>query len=175
MTGHEAGVWKCCVTRWPTASRETAVVTTSADRSVRVWDPYSDKPLLAILDAHTHTTEDVTSVPVPQSPYPWLVTTSDDRSALVWDPRRAERPVGRMTGHQGLVTGVCALRRFPGDARVATAGKDNTVRVWDVRSPATEIARYPLFAAGNKVCVVSGSRLAVATARGLQIIDDPRI
>lgn len=175
MTGHEGGVWKCCITRWPTASRETAVVTTSADRTVRVWDPYSDSPLLAILDAHTQCTEDVTSVPVPHSPYPWLVTTADDGSALVWDPRQAERPVGRMTAHQSLVSSVCALARFPGDARVATAGKDNTVRIWDVRNPATEIARYPLFAAGNRVCVVSGSRLAVATARGLQIIDDPRI
>jgi WD40 repeat protein len=131
--------------------------------------------LLAILNAHTQATEDVTSVPVPQSPYPWLVTTSDDGSALVWDPRQAERPVSRMTGHQGLVTSVCALGRFPGDARVATTGKDNTVRIWDVRNPTTEIARYPLFAAGNRVCVVSGSRLAVATARGLQVIDDSRI
>lgn len=175
MTGHEAGVWKCCITRWPTASRETAVVTTSADHSVRVWDPYSDKPLLAILDAHTDVTIDVTSVALPQSPYPWLVTTSDDGRALVWDPQQAERPVGRMTGHQGVVTGVCAVGRFPGDARMATVGKDNTVRIWDARSPSTEIFKYPLFASGNRVCAVGGSRLAVATARGLQIIDDPRL
>jgi WD40 repeat protein len=174
MTGHEAGVWKCCVTRWPTASRETVVVTTSADQSVRVWDPYAQRPQLAILNAHTDVTVDVASVPVPQSPYPWIVTTSDDRNALVWDPRQAGRPVGRMTGHQGVVTGVCALERFPGDARVATASTDHTVRIWDVRSPSTEIARYPLFGSGNRVRVVSGSRLAVATARGLQIIDDPR-
>ncbi|MCL2090964.1 MAG: hypothetical protein FWH11_07045 [Micrococcales bacterium] len=99
-----------------------------ADRTVRLWDPATGRPVGDRLRGHDG--------PVVAAAFgqaggrTLLATASDDGTARLWDPASGE-PVGRP-----MVAPVLALAfgRVAGMALLATGGPDRTVRLW---APAT--------------------------------------
>src|SRR5262249_55001034 len=66
-----------------------------------------------------------------------IATASADRTAKVWDAASG-RPLLTLSGHlsdtftfEGVFSGVIDIVFSPGGTRLATAGMDGTVRVWD--------------------------------------------
>jgi ribosome assembly protein 4 len=57
-----------------------------------------------------------------------IVTGSDDFTLILWDPLNSDKPVSRMTGHQGLVNHVCFS---PDTFYLASASFDKSIKVWN--------------------------------------------
>jgi ribosome assembly protein 4 len=60
-----------------------------------------------------------------------LVTGSDDFTLILWDPLNSDKPVSRMTGHQGLVNHVCFS---PDTFYLASASFDKSIKIWNGHS-----------------------------------------
>jgi WD40 repeat protein len=88
------------------------------------------------------------------------------RSLSTWGESRT------IPGHTGEVTSVCWS---PDGKRLASAGRDGTIKVWD---PATGQEAMALQLGGDVVCIAwsrDGRKLASATADGaIQIWDASR-
>jgi WD40 repeat protein len=60
-----------------------------------------------------------------------IASAGDDGTVRLWEPSTST-PVGEpMTGHDGTVETVCALRGRAGVTLLATGGSDGTIRLWD--------------------------------------------
>jgi WD40 repeat protein len=100
------------------------LATASFDRSIRLWDVSTGKPLGKPLTGHA---EPVTCLAFsPDGKV--LASGSLDNSVKLWDPA---------TGHEratlfGHTSGVNALAFAPGGKALATAGFDRTARLWDL-------------------------------------------
>jgi WD40 repeat protein len=97
-----------------------------------------------------------------------LVTASEDGTARLWTA--LARPERALQGHKGPVT--CAV--FTADGRAAISGaKDGTIVVWDVATGAP-LDRLDLGASSDQPLALAlspdGTRLAVATARGVVLV-----
>jgi ribosome assembly protein 4 len=57
-----------------------------------------------------------------------LVTGSDDFTLILWDPLNSNKPITRMTGHQGLVNHVAFS---PDTFYIASASFDKCIKIWD--------------------------------------------
>ncbi|MGH3869617.1 MAG: trypsin-like peptidase domain-containing protein, partial [Pseudonocardiaceae bacterium] len=103
------------------------LATTSADRTVRLWDVASHQPLGQPLIGHTNAVNGVAFSPDGRL----LATTSRDRTVRLWDVA-SHQPLGApLIGHTNWVYGVA----FSPDGRLlATTSRDRTVRLWDVAS-----------------------------------------
>ena len=107
------------------------LATSSADRTVRLWDVSDrDRPrqLGQPLTGHTDTVNDLTFAPDGRT----LATTGTDATVRLWDVSDRDRPrqLGQpLTGHTGTVYDVA----FAPDGRtLATASDDQAVIWWDV-------------------------------------------
>jgi ribosome assembly protein 4 len=60
-----------------------------------------------------------------------IVTGSDDFTLILWDPLNSDKPVNRMTGHQGLVNHVCFS---PDTFYLASASFDKSIKIWNGHS-----------------------------------------
>ncbi len=57
-----------------------------------------------------------------------IVTGSDDNTLCIWEPEKSEKPIARLTGHQGVVNQVC----FSPDGRIiASASFDKSIKIWE--------------------------------------------
>jgi len=104
------------------------VVSGSDDRTVRVWDAATGRP---VGDPFTGHTDWVTAVAVGQLDGRTVVVSgSSDRTVRVWDAATG-RPVGDpFTGHTDYVNAV-AVGQLDGRTVVVSGSDDRTVRAWD--------------------------------------------
>src|SRR5271166_1909826 len=104
------------------------VVTVSDDKTARVWDADTGKPL-ASLQGHTQSVRSAAFSPDGKR----VVTVSDDKTARVWDANSG-KPLAPLQGHTVQVL-IAAFS--PDGKRVVTASADKTARVWDADSGKT--------------------------------------
>ncbi|MCL4215940.1 MAG: protein kinase [Candidatus Hydrogenedentes bacterium] len=98
------------------------VVTASADRTARIWDAATDRPVGEPMK-HEHEVYSAAFSPDGLS----IVTASADRTARIWDAATGT-PVGEPMKHEGAVY---SATFSPDGLWVVTASRDGTARVWD--------------------------------------------
>jgi WD40 repeat protein/serine/threonine protein kinase len=117
LSGHAARVLSA---RYSPDGRR--IVTSSADKSARVWDARTGAALI-IMNGHTDRVFDAAYSPDGTR----IVTGSHDRTARVWDAQTG-MPLLTLAGHGSRIDGV----RFSPDGRqIVTASWDKTARIWD--------------------------------------------
>jgi hypothetical protein len=90
--GHTDAVLDVAVLEWP-GRDHPVIVTCSADRTARVWDPADPGRELARFDGHTDAVFGVAVLEWPGRDHPVIVTCSGG-TARVWDPCQPERELG---------------------------------------------------------------------------------
>src|SRR5580704_12044201 len=98
------------------------VVTSSWDRTARVWDAETGKALIA-LSAHKFWVSSAAFSPDGSR----IVTASWDKTARVWDAKTGA-VLAILSGHTGPVN---SAMFSPDGSRVITTSNDNTERGWD--------------------------------------------
>ncbi|MCX6878945.1 MAG: WD40 repeat domain-containing protein [Verrucomicrobia bacterium] len=117
---HEAGVFRASFS--PDGTR---VVTASDDKTARVWDAASGKPVGEPMRHEAGVCSASFS-----SDGTRVVTASVDKTARVWDAASG-KPLGEPMRHEDPVT---SASFSPDGTRVVTACYDKTARVWDAAS-----------------------------------------
>jgi len=101
------------------------VVSTSGDKTLKVWDINSGREL-ATLAGHSDSVQGVAVTPDGQR----VVSASLDHTLKVWDINSG-RELTTLAGHSDYVNGVTVT---PDGQRVVSASYDNTLKVWDINS-----------------------------------------
>ncbi|TDD94258.1 hypothetical protein [Actinomadura rubrisoli] len=127
MAGHQANVNSVAFSH-----DGRTVVTTSHDRTARLWDAADPgrSAQLSVLSGHTSSVNAAAFRPDGRV----LVTAGWDRTARLWDVSDRRRPFGLSTlrKHTGQVNAVA----FSPDGRtVAAVSADRTATLWDVADP----------------------------------------
>ena len=100
------------------------IATAGADRTARIWDAATGRPLRTLTMPTDHPV-----MAVAFSPNGKLLATGGlDGAARIWDPATG-KVVHTLPGHPG---GVFAVAFSPNGKLLATAGKDRTARLWNV-------------------------------------------
>jgi WD40 repeat protein len=110
------------------------LVTTSADRTARVWDVATGRERL-VLRGHLRAVTSAEFSPDGR----WLVTASDDWTARVWDVATGREWL-TLRGHHGPVV---SATFSPDGRRVLTASADGTARLWPADPLEAAAARKP--------------------------------
>jgi WD40 repeat protein len=156
---------------WPGLDHPV-VITTSEDRTARIWDPQNPAHELARFEGHTESVTRATSLPWPGLDHAVIVTTSGDRTARIWDPQNPAQELARFEGHTEGLTGVATLA-WPGldQPVVITTSNDRTARIWDPHRSDRELAVLILFGEGRFVAALDETKLAIASSRGFLVFD----
>ena len=103
----------------------TRIVTASEDKTARVWDAKTGKPICAPLK-HAGGVESAAF----SADGTRIVTASRDQTARVWDAKTGQ-PLGEPLKHDGIVRGAS----FSADGtRIVTTSGEKAVRVWDAKT-----------------------------------------
>jgi WD40 repeat protein/energy-coupling factor transporter ATP-binding protein EcfA2 len=119
-----------------------------SDKTIRLWDIRTHKPLGAALTGHTDLVQSVAFSRDGRT----LASASLDRTVRLWDVRTRKQVGAPLTGHNGFVSSVA----FSRDGRTLASSDDRTMRLWDVRT------RKPL---GAPLTGHSGAMGSVAFSR----------
>jgi WD40 repeat protein len=103
----------------------THIVTTSWDKTARVWDAMHGQQIL-VLRGHLESVDSAAYSPDSAR----IVTASMDETARIWDAASG-RQIVVLRGHDGWVT---SAAYSPDSSRIVTASSDQTARVWDANS-----------------------------------------
>ena len=60
-----------------------------------------------------------------------VVSCSDDNTMFLWAPQEGDKPIARLTGHQGIIFGICIS---PDGTMLASCSADKSVKVWNALS-----------------------------------------
>jgi len=152
-----------------------AVVTASADGTVRVWDARTGQELNRLI-GHTGPVRVARFRVFPRSRAmkpgrsetvkPMLVATaSEDGTARIWDARQVELPFDRLVGNQAAVR--TAVYNWNG-TKLLTASADGTARIWDIKNT----KKTPIILEGHETSLTEaafnhdGTRVATASLDG---------
>ncbi|MBV9729938.1 MAG: TIR domain-containing protein [Pseudonocardiales bacterium] len=111
------------------------LATTSADRTVRLWnitDPGHPTALSPPLTGHTRTVGTVAFSPDGHT----LATTSDDQTVRLWNVTDPAHPTALGPPLSGHTNTVGTVAFSPDGHTLATGSADQTVRLWNVADPA---------------------------------------
>jgi eukaryotic-like serine/threonine-protein kinase len=111
----------------------TRIVSSSSDRTARIWDARSGVQL-AVLSGHG----DVVNTAAYSPDGTRIVTASNDKTVRIWDAHTGA-PLTVLRGHEDSVE---SARYSPDGTRIVTASDDKTVGIWDARS-GTRLAALP--------------------------------
>lgn len=107
------------------SNRELVFATGHANGRVRIWDPYSGRKLLELMD-HQEAVRDLAFAPDGSLR---LVTASLDRTIKVWDLRDDGNMFKTLKGHSNEVFWCCWS---PNGKLLASAGVGKSVIIWDM-------------------------------------------
>jgi WD40 repeat protein len=142
LSGHRGAVYSAVFS--PNGKR---IVTASTDKTARLWDAETGKPIGEPLSGHEGEVTSAAFSPDGKR----IVTSSSDKTVRLWDAETA-KPIGEpLKGHENAVW---AAAFSPDGKRIVTAGAyDNTARLWDAETgkPIGEPLR------GHKAEVVSAA------------------
>ncbi|KAI1783018.1 dynein regulator [Ganoderma leucocontextum] len=119
LTGHRANV--NAVAFHP---RYSTLVSASDDNTMKVWD-WETGELERTLQGHTRRVSDCDY----DSKGKYLVSGSHDLFIKLWDAENGYKNVATFRGHEHSIS---TVRFLPGDARIVSASRDQTVRIWEV-------------------------------------------
>ncbi|XP_076912980.1 LEC14B protein-like [Bidens hawaiensis] len=117
------------------------LVAGSSDDSIYVYDIEANKLSLRI-QAHT---SDVNSVCFADETSHLIYSGSDDNLCKVWDRRCLRsrgKPAGILTGH---LEGITFLDSRNDGRYFISNGKDQTIKLWDIRKMSSNVTRTPAF------------------------------
>ncbi|GGK29366.1 hypothetical protein GCM10011583_71630 [Streptomyces camponoticapitis] len=158
LAGHIDRVWAIDSV---TVGTRSLAVTTSRDRTVRVWDLATGEQEGEPLAGHTGQVWDVATTVVDGRHV--AVTAGEDHTVRTWDLAPARGDFGRLrAGHtESVLAATTAV--FDGVPVVVTAGADHTVRIWDLANGAqtSDSLSAEVFA---MTTAVVGGRAVVVTA-----------
>ncbi|BDM83557.1 WD40 repeat domain-containing protein [Acaryochloris marina] len=137
--------WASSITISPDGQR---IVSGNSDRTIRLWDAKTGKPIGEPLTGHKDQVTSVAYSPDGQR----IVSGSWDKTIRLWDAKTG-KPIGEpLTGHKDQVTSVAYS---PDGQRIVSGSWDKTIRLWDAKTgkPIGE----PLTGHGDKVQSVAYS------------------
>lgn len=135
LRGHLYGIARVALT-----ADGSRLASCSPDNTVKIWDATSDPAVLS-LAGHRDAISGVALSPDGHR----VASASRDGTARVWDAESG-RILLTLTGHKGPLTGVC----FSPAGRLASAGVDLTVRIWDVPALVQGINKQPVILRGHE-------------------------
>jgi WD40 repeat protein len=119
LTGHKGEVWRVCV-----SADGKRVLTSSADKTLRLWDTHTGKQL-RVFEDHTGSAR---SAALSQDGKR-VLSGSDDGTVRLWDADTGKELL-KMTGHTDGVYGVA----FGPEGQALSCSKDRTMRLWDLNT-----------------------------------------
>ena len=125
----------------------TRVATASRDKTARVWDAMTGKPVTAALE---HEEAVVRVAFSPDSTR--VVTASTDKTARVWDAKTGKLLTSPLV-HGGAVNSAVFS---PDGARVLTGSADGTARIWDVGFDKGTLEQWVAIAERSPFTLVDG-------------------
>jgi WD40 repeat protein len=103
------------------------IVTASWDKTARLWDAETGKPIGEPLKGHEKAVNSAAFSPDGRR----ILTASEDKTAQLWDADTG-KPIGEpLRGHEGKVWSAAFS---PDGKRIVTASEDKTARLWDAET-----------------------------------------
>ena len=119
LTGHTGGVWSVCV-----SADGKRLLTSSADRTLRLWDAHTGKQL-RVFEGHTAEIYGAALSPDGKR----VLSGSGDKTVRLWDATTGKE-LRKMTGHAEEVCSVA----FGPEGKALSGGDDRTMRLWDLNT-----------------------------------------
>lgn len=104
-----------------------SIVSGSGDKTVRLWDAQTGKPIGQPMKRHDKSVLSVAFSPDGKR----IVSSSEDNTLQLWDIQ-TEKPLGEpLQGHQAPIRSVAFS---PDGKRIVSGSEDSTIRIWDAQT-----------------------------------------
>jgi guanine nucleotide-binding protein subunit beta-2-like 1 protein len=160
FNGHKKEVHSVCF-----SSDHRQIISAGADRQYRLWNTMADCKLVNENNNHTDWVSNVRYSPVPKNPY--FVTTGWDGRLKVWNSNFTLKESFKAHAEH-----INALAITPLGGHLATGGKENNVKVWDLNELKEPYIKFNTGASVNKIAFNPVRQwFAAACDNGVHIFD----